>query len=177
MLEPTVGNGALADRIHDPQCGFLSDSCCYHAAGTVGLRDFINIQYRSVEILAEFCMSRTQRINKATYTASLHSERDCTLSFVVIIGADGADVMEGRVDIIGLSPMIGDRSRASEVPLVVGSIIVVIFASEIIVIGPIPGALAVPVPKLRELSSARRRSACSMPITVCCGDLHTAPVR
>lgn len=150
------------------------DSCCYHAAGTVGLRDFINIQYRSVEILAEFCMSRTQRINKATHTTSLHSERDCTLSFVVIIGAD---VMEGRVDIIGLSPMIGDRSRASEVPLVVASILVVIFASEIIVIGPIPGALAVPVPKLRELSSARRRSACSMLITFCCGDLHTAPVR
>lgn len=90
-------------------------------------------------------MSRTQRINKATHTASLHPERGCTLSFVVIIGAD---VMEGRVDIIGLSPMIGDRSRASEVPLVVGSILVVIFASEIIIIGPIPGALAVPVPKL-----------------------------
>lgn len=51
-------------------------------------------------------MSRTQRINKATHTTSLHSERDCTLSFVFIIGTD---VMEGRVDIMGLSSLTDDR--------------------------------------------------------------------
>lgn len=57
-------------------------------------------------------------------------------------------VPKGRVDIIDILPMVGDSSRVSEAPVVVGSILVVILASEIIVIGPIPAALAVPVPEL-----------------------------
>lgn len=52
-----------------------------------------------------------------------------------------------RVDLIGILPMVGDSSRVSEAPVVVGSILDVILASEIIVIGPIPVALAVPVPE------------------------------
>lgn len=57
-------------------------------------------------------------------------------------------VPKGRVDIIDILPMVGDSSRVSEAPVVVGSILFVILASEIIVIGPIPAALAVPVPEL-----------------------------
>lgn len=57
-------------------------------------------------------------------------------------------VPKGRVDIIDILPMVGDSSRVSEAPVVVGSILVVILASEVIVIGPIPAALAVPVPEL-----------------------------